>query len=228
VSFKRLPFIFALLIAVVQSGCNYTIWKNGHGPTNEAFGDLDTNEKLSTMNYTYISENILKPKCVGCHGSSGGVNLESYQNVLANKDRIHKSVFTDGTMPKRGSLTEDEKRLLWHWLDLNCPFDSGSLPPPVEALKPTFDSIDSHIFQVKCVTCHSAGQEGQRILLDKLSLLNSPLELVIPGSPDDSGLLIAVERTDEKRMPLAKSGYSPLTADEIAAIRTWIANGASD
>jgi hypothetical protein len=54
------------------------------------------------------------------------------------------------------------------------------------------------------------------------------LELVLPGNPDESGLVIAVERTDEKRMPLAKSGFSPLTPDEMTAIRNWIANGASD
>jgi mono/diheme cytochrome c family protein len=228
VSTRPFCFIFILFIAVAHTGCNYTIWQNSKKSINETFGELDPNEKLSEMNYAFISENILKPRCIGCHGSSGGVNLETYRNVVANKDKIHSSVFVDGTMPKQGSLTEEEKRLLWHWLNLDCPLGSQDPSPPIEELTPTFDSIDNQIFQVKCVSCHSAGQEGKRILLDKQSLLNSPLELVLPGNPDESGLVIAVERTDEKRMPLAKSGFSPLTPDEMTAIRNWIANGASD
>jgi uncharacterized membrane protein len=224
-------FILIPVIAVAISACNYTRMKNGGDSGNDAFGTLDPNEKATAMNYTFIAENILKPKCISCHGNSGGVNLESYESVLSQQHKIHQSVFVEHTMPKKGALSDAEMRLLWHWLDMGCPKESengGSGTPIPDPLKPTFDSINSHIFQVKCVTCHSPGQSAKRIPLTKDFILNSPLELALPGNPDESGLVIAVERTDEKRMPLAKEGYGPLSDEEKKTIREWISNGASD
>jgi mono/diheme cytochrome c family protein len=112
---------------------------------------------------------------------------------------------------------------------MGCPKESSGGGPtdPPEELKPTYDSIDKNIFQAKCVSCHRAGEDGERVSLAKQDLLNSPLELVIPGNPDESGLVIAVERTDEKRMPLAKEGYGPLSDKEKEAIRKWIEDGAN-
>ncbi|UOF01367.1 c-type cytochrome domain-containing protein [Bdellovibrio reynosensis] len=95
-----------------------------------------------------------------------------------------------------------------------------------EVLEPTFESIDRLVFQKTCTDCHYAGGDGKRVLLDKNSLLNSPLELVIPGNPDESGLIISFERTDDKRMPPEEDGYDALTPEEISVIRKWIEIGA--
>ena len=112
-----------------------------------------------------------------------------------------------------------------------------SEPPPVtEPLVATFDSIDKNVFQKYCTSCHSPNGAGKRVLLDLQSLLESPLELIIPGNPDESipgdpdesGLVIAIERTDNKRMPPEKSGYSALSDETKIIIRKWIENGAKD
>lgn len=226
---KAFSTFLILIAASAMSACNYTKLKEV-APDASAFGNLDPQEKATTMNYAYINENILKPKCVSCHGSSGGVNLESYDNVLKQQRKIHQSVFVDMTMPKKGALDDEQKRLLWHWLQMGCPKESssgGGPTNPPDELEATYDSINKNIFQPKCVSCHQPGEDGQRISLDKEALLNSPLELIIPGNPDESGLVIAVERTDEKRMPLAKEGYGPLSDKEKAAIRKWIEDGAN-
>jgi mono/diheme cytochrome c family protein len=133
-------------------------------------------------------------------------------------------------MPKNGHLSTEERRLFWHWLEMGAPKDSEGLPPDQnqKPLIATYDSINEHIFQKVCVDCHSPGKSGKRVPLDKESLLNSPLELVLPGNPDESGLVVAIERNDEKRMPPAKEGYSTLKAEEKAAIRKWIENNAKD
>lgn len=102
---------------------------------------------------------------------------------------------------------------------------SGS---PVLPLTATFSSISKNIFEPKCVSCHAVGKDAKRILLDKASLLNSPLELIVPGDADESGLIIAVERDDKNRMPPEKEGYSKLSDAELTAMRTWIVNGAID
>ncbi len=92
---------------------------------------------------------------------------------------------------------------------------------------PTFSLVKQKIFEPKCVLCHAPGKAGQRILMDtRDDLINSPLDLVIPGNVDDSVLLLAVTRTDSRRMPPVKSNVPPLMAQEIKLLEIWILNGA--
>lgn len=104
----------------------------------------------------------------------------------------------------------------------------GSVDSILEPILPTYESINKNVFMVSCKDCHNPAGSGKRILFDKLSLLNSPLELVIPGDPDESGLVVALERLDGKRMPPAKEGYTALKDEQKLAIRQWIENGAKD
>lgn len=216
-------FIFMSVLV----GCNNVRYKQSLD-MNTGF-DLPQ-EKMSQLSYELISQEVLKPRCVSCHGDSGGVRLESYSEVVKEIGSIKRSVFEQQTMPKRGALTNEQLSLLWNWLKLGAPefATGGEVIPPPENLAPTFASIDKNIFQVTCIDCHNATGSGKRILLDPESLLNSPLELVLPGNPDESGLVLSVERNDSKRMPPAKDGYAPLTSEEKAAIREWIEKGAKD
>lgn len=112
------------------------------------------------------------------------------------------------------------------------------LPNPIESpmpsvlpLAPNYDSIVENVFKMSCFDCHSeanAALKAKGLRLTKEILLTSPKELVIPGNPDESGLVIALERTDHDRMPPQKEGYSKESAEVIAVIRKWIENGAKD
>lgn len=102
------------------------------------------------------------------------------------------------------------------------PVTPPGLPP-----EPTFDSIKLNIFESRCITCHIETGSGKRIPLStKEDLLNSPLELVIPENPDESGLVLAITREDRKRMP--PPPRKSLTEEEINAVKLWIQNGAKD
>ncbi len=222
-------FLIVIVVTSLISACNYTRLKEAGNATNQTLGTIDQNEKLTMMNYEFMKTRIIGPKCATCHGNSGNVNLETYENVMSHLGAIQKAVFVEQTMPKRGSLTTDEKRLLSNWIALGAPRESEA-PPPVDSdpLVPTYESINKHIFQAACINCHNPAGTGKRILFDKDSLLNSPLELIIPSNSDESGLVVAIERVDDKRMPPAKEGYSKLKDEEKAAIRKWIDNGAKD
>ena len=112
-----------------------------------------------------------------------------------------------------------------------CDFRIEKFPGGTERfsdnpLEATFASIQGNIFQSRCISCHSAGQSAWRVPLDtREEVLNSPRELVIPGNADESGLIIAVIRNDNKRMPPAKAG-SALSQQEIEMIKQWINEGA--
>ncbi|OYZ21753.1 MAG: hypothetical protein B7Y39_08600 [Bdellovibrio sp. 28-41-41] len=223
---RQLFFIFLNIVFIW--GCNYTKLKETTENKKSEFS-LPA-EKLSQLSYNLLAQKVFIPKCVSCHGSSGNVNLENYGEVLKNIDRIKKSVFVEKTMPKRGVLTLEEQSYLWNWLEKGAKEmpDDGTLLEPAEPILATFDSINRNVFQISCKECHNQTGTGKRILLDKESLLNSPLELVIPGNADESGLIIALERADDKRMPPAKEGYSALNDQVKKVIRSWIDSGAKD
>lgn len=206
-------------------------------------------EKLT---YKLVHREVFQPRCIACHGASGGVNLQSYGQVKANLKAIKRAALVNKTMPPDGPLTARQRNILSKWIALGAPQngkppstpnppDNPNQPPepqeppepvdpvePEEPLAPLFSSIHKNIFSVRCLTCHSETGSGKRIPLNtKEDLLNSPLELVIPGNPDESGLVIAVERKDSKRMPPPETG-GPLNEKEIQTIRIWIQSGAKD
>ncbi len=222
---KLSSFIF--LASLIFVGCAYKIYKDPSGAIQNF--DLPKEQKVR-LSFNFIYQNVFVSNCVSCHGNAGSVNLETYSNVLAHLSKIKIAVFDDHTMPRKGTLTSQELAILWTWIEMGAPEkpQRGTPDPTPEPVQPSFESINKNIFQVTCVKCHSADNSGKRVLLTKEELLNSPRELVLPGNVDESGLVIALERKDEKRMPPAKEGYSQLKDDQIKAIREWIAQGAAN
>jgi uncharacterized membrane protein len=100
--------------------------------------------------------------------------------------------------------------------------------PPIELPKPYYDSIKKNLLVVRCLLCHSQGGAAERVPLDEYQkVMTSPRELVIPGNVEESGLIIAVTRTDEKRMPPPASGAA-LSAETIKVLEEWIKKGAPE
>lgn len=226
--------IILLLFLFLGFGCNYTKLKTS-SENNIDSGKLTLPQELIPgLSYAVINQKVFESKCLSCHDSSSKINLSTYTDVINNISGIERSVFQERSMPKRGSLTEAELSYLWTWIRVGMPeFPQNSVgepepEPKPEPIQPTFESLNKKIFQVSCKDCHNPTGTGKRILLDKESILNSPLELVIPENPDESGLVLALEREDDKRMPPAKDGYSELSAEYKAAVRKWIENGAKD
>jgi hypothetical protein len=82
------------------------------------------------------------------------------------------------------------------------------------------------ILERRCVSCHdAAGKKGGLSLVTRRELLagGESGQLVVPGKPAES-LLFDYVTGDKPLMP--KSG-PPLTAEEIAALRAWIAEDAA-
>ena len=103
-------------------------------------------------------------------------------------------------------------------------------------LEPTFSSIQVNIFTPICTQCHAGASAPLSLSLqvgfsyDQLvgvpSVEVPELLRVDPGQPDNSYLVMKVEGAPGitgGRMPL---GFSPLSAEQIATIRAWIADGA--
>jgi mono/diheme cytochrome c family protein len=212
-----------LLTLLIFTGCNYTRMKSEPNE-NEPLPE----ELAQKLSFALVFEEVFAPKCVGCHQAGNKVNLQEYSSTIAKLKDIERTVFETKTMPKQGSLSARQESILRAWITAGAPEFSKDPPPPPEKIEAKFSSIDKLIFQTRCVVCHNPEGSTKHILLTLDFLLNSPRELVLPENPDDSGLIIAIERDDIKRMPPAKEGYARLSDEEILAIRQWIVNGAKD
>lgn len=224
---------FLLLTSLMLLGCSYSIDKNP-APTIPS----PSNYQPSQLTFSSISSQVLRPSCIACHGNSGGISLENYDSVKLNLAKIQTAVFTARSMPKSptAELTTYQLGLLNAWLLAGAPENAPGEPtePPPNPLEPTFDSIKLNILVPKCLQCHSPGKPVARIpLVTKEDILNSPLDLAIPGNASESGLYLAITNEDQKKLmpPLKDSsgnstGFTKLSEPEIQAIFEWIQRGA--
>jgi uncharacterized membrane protein len=86
------------------------------------------------------------------------------------------------------------------------------------------------ILDAKCVACHGANKEQAGLRLDLYELLlkggkHGPV--LAPRNPEGSLLLQRVTLSPSDRHFMPAEGRTPLTSDEISAIRAWILAGAS-
>jgi uncharacterized membrane protein len=229
----RLLIVFCAVINF--AACNYSILKH---PVSQ--GQIPQSFKASELSFSSVYQKVFLPNCVGCHGNGGGINLETYPNVMANLLQIKQAAVDGRSMPKSPglALTGDQIGLLNAWILAGAPeaASDGNPDPPPATLEPTFVSIQTNILQPKCVLCHAPGQPVERIpLVTKEDLLNSPLDIVIPGNPDESGIVLAIQGANPRKiMPPPKdasgnpTGFVKLSDAEITAIVQWITNGAKD
>lgn len=243
--FTKVAVFGELVVALlVLSSCSYL---GPSDPTLTSAPELTPQQKAQ-LSYESVQQSVFVQSCTSCHGSLGGINLETYENVKRNLSAIQRSVFETKTMPKGQSLSREQLATLKAWIDLGAPEKAGqgnptptpdptATPEPTpeptpsatpEALKATFESIKQNILTTKCIYCHSGSGQAKHIPIDSVdALINSPRELVIPGNADESGLVLAIEREDDKRMPPPNVG-KVLSDEQKEVIREWITNGASD
>jgi uncharacterized membrane protein len=244
------PLILILLAALMTAGCNS--YKSKLQPQE------DSNVIPAAIDYAFVKAKVFQPKCVRCHSSAGGnkgdVNMETYENVIANLADIENDTLVEKSMPPRragGPLGEYEQNILKLWIDAGAPKEAASDPVPTPAptpnsetspaptpeptpvqnpviVEPTWDSIYTHILEPKCVKCHQEGEKAEEYpLTDRAYVVDEANLLVKAGQPDESDLYTAIIRQDKKVMPPLKTGMT-LSEQEKEAIRIWILNGAKD
>jgi hypothetical protein len=87
------------------------------------------------------------------------------------------------------------------------------------------------LFAEKCGSCHSGPKAGGGLSLDTREGWEKGGDsgpAIVPGNPDESLLIKAVSGADpDWRMPPEDEG-EPLSADEVARLKEWVAGGAFD
>ena len=144
-------------------------------------------------------------------------------------------------MPMGGDpLPNDSVKLVRAWIDhadFTAAIASSKQPQPTAATTPENPSLDKQsplfatkirpIFAARCYQCHGPDVQQNGLRLDSLAGILKGSEsgkIVIPGHSDQSRLTRRLMAEERPQMPY---GGPPLSKDEIAAIRTWIDQGAS-
>lgn len=198
---------------------------------NSQESEVTPSDKLiSEISYARVYDEVFRSKCVACHGPSGGINLESYEEAKKHLGVIKDVAVTSRRMPKSpyAPLSDDQLLVLAAWIAAGGPYlpiGGGHAPEP-EPLKPEFNSIKKNIFEVKCMSCHTHGGEAEKISLEtRDDLVNSPREIVIPGNAEESGLFLVLQKDAIKKMPPPDSDIEPVDDESVKVIKDWINGG---
>lgn len=86
-------------------------------------GDGNDSNSSDRVTFDDVNDRIIVPRCVECHGASGGVNLEGYARVKNEVPAIKEVVLKYKMMPppEKEPLTEEELELLKKWIDQGAP-----------------------------------------------------------------------------------------------------------
>jgi uncharacterized membrane protein len=94
-------------------------------PTDNGPGGPD----VSFITYEMVHKEVIKKSCLECHsadddnrkeGNAGGINLESYENVVAVLGSVEFEI-KNNSMPKDKPLKERQKKLILEWIAKGAP-----------------------------------------------------------------------------------------------------------
>lgn len=226
-SVTRKMAIPATILSLLLSGCGFHVDK---GNSNRELLQLGAGQ----IDFRIVSQAVFQTRCVTCHGTSGGVNMQSYPSVKQNIDRI-RMVLENRRMPKSGPLPEEESRLVLQWIQDGAPEKvegaraEVAVGAPLPPLEPTFRSLKARLFGLKCVGCHSPNSHSEAEKYPLVSyddIVHSPENLVNPMKPEKSLIVKALRgQIEDRQMPPPDSGVTPPTQEEIQTLIDWIANG---
>lgn len=116
------------------------------------------------------------------------------------------------------------------FLLLATPAGLFAVDPAAEPAVEFFETAIRPLLVERCQSCHGPDKQWASLRLDSRDLVlqgGDSGPAIVPGHPEQSELINRVSETDDDlRMPPAKGG-KPLTAQQIANLRQWIADGAA-
>jgi len=195
---------------------------------------------------------LLISQCFSCHTDSAnsGLRVDSREALLKggsrgaaivpgdpDKSLLIQAVEQTGDlkMPKDGKLSPEEVQTLIAWVKMGAPWsESEHAQPIVLAVNaPAGSSAGEDFFETKirpvfvnvCSECHGSKATSGLRVDSRESLLkggDSGLAAVVPGSPEKSLLIQAVQQTGTIKMP--KGGK--LAPDDVQNLVEWVKMGA--
>jgi len=175
---------------------------------------------------------MLQDKCGSCHGTMGGLSVETYAALLAGGNNGPAIVPGDpsvGTLisvqedgKHAGQLTQEELAIVRSWIAEGALSAGGEAPAAGQSSEPaslTWTDKIGAIFADKCTSCHGTMGGLSLETYDGIIAGGEEGPAIVPGNPDAGALI-----------PLMESGshYSQLSEEELGWVKDWISSGAPE
>ena len=180
------------LSAAALTDCSYRIDKTSGGNTQAPVANQGR-----VLGYNSLRTQIFAPHCITCHGTSGGVSLDSYAGAFAALSRIQNEVVVEKSMPPSGPLADSDQQLVAAWIAAGGPevdvvnpqpttpppAGPTATPTPTPAPSPTpepsatpsstptvtYAQVASQVFGPNCTSCHNQSYAKAGVILDSYS-----------------------------------------------------------
>jgi uncharacterized membrane protein len=204
---KKVLYAFLIL----ASGCNYNHIRGEAAVSNRKSEDVNS---LSNLDYQSLQIGVLGPQCLRCHsnagGSKGGLNLESYEQVRVNMNKIYFRSIEKKDMPP-DPMPGVQVDHLKNWLEAGAPEkNTGKSGPPIKGAV-TWTVIKNQVLSSSCLDCHSGKNPDGNLDFESLEVVRKNIMAIF-----DSALV-------RQTMPLQP--YPALSESERQALMKWIAQG---
>ncbi len=239
----------AALVAWVKMGAP---WADVPWPTPNAAPQVMNVSSQGNSFFATSVRPLLIARCFSCHTDTANSDLrvDSREALLKggkrgaalvpgdpDKSLLIQAVEQTGDlkMPKDGKLSPEEVQTLITWVKMGAPWDASEHAQPVllAVNAPAGSSVGEDFFETKirplfiknCSECHTNKATSGLRVDSRESLLkggDSGLAAVVPGSPEKSFLIQAVQQTGTVKMP--KGGK--LAPEEVENLIEWVKMGA--
>jgi mono/diheme cytochrome c family protein len=175
-------------------------------------------------------DGFFDPACTMCHGSSGGLDLSSYDAAVAGGESgpgvvpgdpdgsVIVQIMEAGGHP--AVLDADQLATLRDWISAGSPEvpgDAGATPPA--AVGDSWDGGIAEVFAAACGMCHGSSGGLDLSSYDAAVAGGESGPGVVPGDPDGSVIVQIMEA----------GGHPGMLDDvELERVRAWILAGAPE
>lgn len=120
-----MKIILMLTGLIIISSCGGPIRDGGaieltpSGPPAEI---IESPLRAEEITFALVQSKVISGRCLNCHskerGNRGDINLETYENVFANRESMRDDI-ANNDMPKKSAsqLTEAQKDFILRWID---------------------------------------------------------------------------------------------------------------
>jgi len=198
---------------ILLSACGFKVDKQGADAASANGLSAYTASSGTIPGYNTLRSQIFASQCISCHGSSGGVNLETYSSAVAAASQIRNAVVVSKVMPPSGPLNDTELQAVQAWLDGGTPENDVAGTPssttPTSSGNVTYAQVSSQIFTPSCVACHSGSRASAGVDLSSYSSVVSNISMI------QQQVLV------DQSMPPSQ----PLSSSAQTLLKTWISQG---
>lgn len=170
--------------------------------------------KINGVTFAQVESQVFATSCNSCHTQQSGPDLTNFTTVQAKLNQIKDDVFTKHSMPKTGSLSNNQLALLNSWIEDGGTIDGvpANQPPPPPLIKLddlTYANLNAKIFKPQCGKCHATGEGVDLTTYDTVKANLAKVGIVAVGN-------------------LSMPPKTPLNVADRGLLNAWINAGAPE